>query len=64
MPVITDFGAAQYGDKAPVRIPPIQPHAYRAPEVMLGIGWSYSADMWNFGLLVGRGVAASVRMVI
>ncbi|CAG9983552.1 unnamed protein product [Clonostachys byssicola] len=31
---------------------PIQSDRYRAPEVLLGCGWSYSADIWNFGLLM------------
>ncbi|KAG5940678.1 hypothetical protein E4U59_002303, partial [Claviceps monticola] len=26
---------------------PIQFHAYRAPEVFLGMPWSYKVDMWN-----------------
>lgn len=30
----------------------IQPHRYRAPEVFLGCSWSYSADIWNLGVLV------------
>lgn len=30
----------------------IQSHRFRAPEVILGCPWSYSADIWNFGLLV------------
>lgn len=32
--------------------PAVQPARYRAPEVILGTGWSYSADIWNLGLLV------------
>ncbi|OQE22683.1 hypothetical protein PENFLA_c012G01675 [Penicillium flavigenum] len=27
-------------------------HYYRAPEVVLGYGWDFSADIWNFGVLV------------
>lgn len=30
----------------------IQSHCYRAPEVLLGVPWSYSTDIWNLGLLV------------
>lgn len=33
---------------------PIQPPMYHAPEVILGMGWSYSAGIWNFGILVRR----------
>lgn len=50
LPKIADFGSAQPGDQ--LQIHPIQPDYYRAPEVLLGIGWSYSADIWNLGVLV------------
>ncbi|KAK5998760.1 Serine/threonine-protein kinase AFC3-like protein [Cladobotryum mycophilum] len=46
------FGPAHFGDKDELLIHPIQPDEYRAPEVMLGIGWPYSADMWNFSAMV------------
>ncbi|KAK2594844.1 hypothetical protein QQS21_007431 [Conoideocrella luteorostrata] len=52
IPQITDFGLAQQpGGRAEPLIHPIQPNEFRAPEVLLGIGWSYSADMWNFGAM-------------
>ena len=35
-----------------LQIHPIQPDSYRAPEVLLGVGWSYSADIWNLGVMV------------
>ena len=50
LPKIADFGAAQPGDR--LQIHPIQPNSYRDPEVLLGIGWSYSADIWNLGVMV------------
>lgn len=50
LPKIADFGLAQRSTPQP-QIHPIQPDHYRAPEVILGIGWTYSADIWNFGLL-------------
>lgn len=31
---------------------PIQSHRYRAPEVFLGCPWSYSADIWNLGVMM------------
>lgn len=31
---------------------PIQPDHCRAPEVLLGIGWQQTADIWNLGVLV------------
>ena len=51
LPKIADFGLAQYGTKGLQRHP-IQPDHYRAPEVILGAGWTYSADIWNLGVLV------------
>ncbi len=51
LPKIGDFGLAQYG-KNGLQRHPIQPDHYRAPEVMLGAGWTYSADIWNLGVLV------------
>lgn len=52
LPKIADFGLAQRGDGSQPQIYPIQPDHYRAPEVILGAGWTYSADIWNLGLLV------------
>ncbi|PYH38424.1 kinase domain protein [Aspergillus neoniger CBS 115656] len=57
-PQITDFGAATLlgtdGDDGAVQLGtrPIQPDYYRAPEVILGCGWSYSADIWNLGVMI------------
>jgi serine/threonine protein kinase len=51
-PKITDFGLAQRCDRKEPLVFPIQPTEYHAPEVLLGAGWSYSADIWNFGLVV------------
>ncbi|KAG6147150.1 hypothetical protein E4U22_000312 [Claviceps purpurea] len=31
---------------------PIQSDVYRAPEVFLGIPWSYKVDIWNLGLMM------------
>jgi serine/threonine protein kinase len=52
VPKIADFGHAQWITNSEPQINPIQPDYYRAPEVILGIGWSYSADIWNLGVLV------------
>jgi serine/threonine-protein kinase SRPK3 len=51
-PMIADFDTATRGEADHPLLKPIQPDAFRAPEVTLGIGWSYSADIWNFGVLV------------
>lgn len=52
-PKISDFGLAHHNDGAEQLRHPIQPPIYHAPEVLLGIPWSYSADIWNLGVLVG-----------
>ncbi|KAL5359398.1 putative serine/threonine-protein kinase [Aspergillus floccosus] len=58
VPEITDFGlstrlsrASQSGVEGEhVGINPIQPDHYRAPEVILGCGWNFKADIWNIGI--------------
>ncbi|CZT42280.1 uncharacterized protein RSE6_02141 [Rhynchosporium secalis] len=52
VPKVADFGHAQWITESEPQINPIQPDYYRAPEVILGIGWSYSADIWNLGVLL------------
>ncbi|KAK2765961.1 hypothetical protein FQN54_007476 [Arachnomyces sp. PD_36] len=49
-PVITDFGLAVDGSRTHNHL--IQPDDYRAPEVIIGAGWSYSVDIWNLGVLI------------
>ena len=60
-PKISDFGAAwplsgvdpeAKSQEDRVYTYPIQPNYYRAPEVVLGYGWDFSTDIWNFGVLV------------
>ncbi|KFY29164.1 hypothetical protein V491_00162 [Pseudogymnoascus sp. VKM F-3775] len=52
LPKIGDFGLAQRIVDSRRNIHPIQPDHYRAPEVIVGIGWSYSTDIWNLGVLI------------
>ncbi|KND95105.1 Serine/threonine-protein kinase SRPK [Tolypocladium ophioglossoides CBS 100239] len=52
VPKIADFGLAKRGDGDDPLLHPIQPNLFRAPEVLLGTGWSYSADVWNFGTML------------
>lgn len=62
LPKIGDFGLATKlegndawggnGGGGEIGLHPIQPDHYRAPEVILGCGWNFSADIWNFGVLV------------
>ena len=49
---ITDFGLAIRGDVLKTPNHDIQPKEYTAPEVMLKAGWTYSADIWNLGMVV------------
>ena len=50
--VLCDFGEARFGDE--FHIDEIQPAVFRAPEVVLRLGWSYPADIWNAALLVSH----------
>jgi serine/threonine protein kinase len=52
LPKIADFGLAHRGDGEKSFRHPIQPPLYHAPEVLLGVPWSYSADIWNLGVFV------------
>ncbi|KAF8993902.1 kinase-like domain-containing protein [Cyathus striatus] len=49
-PILCDFGEARFGQSTYTDI--IQPYQYRASEVILGIPWSYSMDIWNVGVLM------------
>jgi len=51
-PKIVDFGLAHRVDNEKPLRHPIQPPLYHAPEVLLGVPWSYSTDIWNLGVLV------------
>ncbi|CZT13564.1 uncharacterized protein RAG0_17057 [Rhynchosporium agropyri] len=51
LPKIVDFGLAHQGDGGEPFRHPIQPPLYHAPEVLLVVPWSYSADIWNLGVL-------------
>ena len=50
-PVLSDFGSAVSGELK--RAYDAQPDVYRCPEVMLETEWSYPADIWNLGAMVG-----------
>ncbi|KAK2742729.1 hypothetical protein FQN55_007670 [Onygenales sp. PD_40] len=49
-PVLCDFGSAILGNQHHVEF--IQPNIYRAPEVILGVPWTYSVDIWNVGCMI------------
>lgn len=48
-PILCDFGSAIHGDQLHSVF--IQPQIYRAPEVILGVPWTFSADIWNVGCM-------------
>lgn len=48
---ITDLGLA-VSSKGALHYGCIQAEPYRAPEVVLDAGYSYSADIWSFGVMV------------
>ncbi|GLB01970.1 hypothetical protein AtubIFM57258_000382 [Aspergillus tubingensis] len=49
-PVLCDFGSAMViNDEYQREF--IQPRIYRAPEVILGVPWTYSVDIWNVGCM-------------
>ena len=50
-PILIDFGEARFGSRT--YTDDIHPYQYRAPEVILDIPWSFSADIWNLGVMVG-----------
>jgi len=52
LPQIADFGLARPGDTGKTFREPIQAPLYTAPEVLMGTGWNYSADIWNLGVLI------------
>ncbi|PGH16528.1 CMGC/SRPK protein kinase [Helicocarpus griseus UAMH5409] len=49
---ISDFSAAVFGDVDAPHNHDIQPRPFCAPEVLLKAGWSYSADVWNMGVVL------------
>ncbi|KAF9784249.1 hypothetical protein IL306_007717 [Fusarium sp. DS 682] len=53
LPELADFNLSYPGlDKTLGHLSAIQSHRFRAPEALLGCPWSYSADIWNLGLLM------------
>lgn len=50
---LSDLGLAYMGDRPlSLQTVPIHPPQYQAPEVLLGVPWSYKVDIWNLGCLV------------
>ena len=49
-PILCDLSEAWLGDKE--NKGDIMPDIYRAPEVILGMKWDYSVDIWNVAMVV------------
>jgi len=47
---LIDFGGATFFDEHHAKM--INTRQYRAPEVMLGLKWSYSSDIWSCGCIL------------
>ena len=51
LPILCDLGEARLG-KVQSSVPFIQPHIYRAPEVIFEMQWGPPIDIWNVACLV------------
>lgn len=51
LPTLCDFGESRIGATQESN-PFVQPHIYRAPEVMFDMPWGSAADIWNLAGLV------------
>ncbi|CAK9437036.1 uncharacterized protein LODBEIA_P14950 [Lodderomyces beijingensis] len=47
---VIDFGSAIFNDEYHSSI--VSTRHYRAPEIVLGTGWSYPCDMWSIGCIL------------
>ncbi|RID78681.1 hypothetical protein BRARA_A01477 [Brassica rapa] len=47
---VIDFGSTTYERQEQSYI--VSTRHYRAPEVILGLGWSYSCDVWSIGCII------------
>jgi serine/threonine protein kinase len=48
--VVIDFGSATWDDDFHSAV--VCTRHYRAPEVILGLGWSFPADLWSVGCIL------------
>lgn len=49
---VIDFGGATYDDDKKSSI--VNTRQYRAPEVILGVGWSMPSDLWSLGCILAE----------
>jgi hypothetical protein len=55
LPVLCDFSEARIG-KIQESGPFIQPHIYRAPEIIFEMSWGSAVDIWNLAGLVSTAI--------
>ncbi|XP_062219524.1 serine/threonine-protein kinase AFC2-like isoform X2 [Phragmites australis] len=49
---VIDFGSTTYGQQDQTYV--VSTRHYRAPEVILGLGWSYPCDIWSVGCILAE----------
>ena len=49
---VIDFGGATYDNEKKSSI--VNTRQYRAPEVILGVGWSMPSDLWSIGCILAE----------
>lgn len=47
---VIDFGSATFDDQYHSSI--VSTRHYRAPEVILGLGWTFPCDIWSVGCIL------------
>lgn len=47
---VIDFGSATFKDQYHSSV--VSTRHYRAPEVILGLGWSFPCDIWSIGCIL------------
>lgn len=57
LPILCDFGEARIG-RTQESGPFVQPHIYRAPEIIFEMPWGSAVDIWNVACLVTKTIAA------
>eukprot|EP00897_Mesotaenium_endlicherianum_P005372 jgi/Mesen1/4863/ME000244S04042 len=59
---LIDFGSATFENQYHCSI--VSTRHYRAPEVILGLGWSYPCDVWSIGCIIVELVTHSAGTLI
>lgn len=58
---VIDFGSATFSDQYHSTV--VSTRHYRAPEVILGLGWSFEADIWSIGCILVELVTGRQQLV-